>query len=242
MACASCSSGKDGSPAGCRSNGSCNSGGCNKLNVYNWLTDMVLPSGQQPYDIVEVRFKGSRKEFFRNKEVPELKVGDVVAVESSPGHDIGIVSMIGELVRFQLRKKGMDENSEGIRALYRVAKPNEIEKWNELREKESIMMLRSRSVIQLLHLNMKLSDVEFQGDGKKATFYYTADERVDFRELINAWPMSSVSVSRCVRSACARKPADWVVWVFVAWSCAVQLGSPISRRLRRALLVTRIWR
>lgn len=184
MACASCSSGKDGSPAGCRSNGSCSSGGCNKLNVYNWLTDMVLPSGQQPYDIVEVRFKGSRKEFFRNKEVPELKVGDVVAVESSPGHDIGIVSMIGELVRFQLRKKGMDENSEGIRALYRVAKPNEIEKWNELREKESIMMLRSRSVIQLLHLNMKLSDVEFQGDGKKATFYYTADERVDFRELI----------------------------------------------------------
>lgn len=184
MACSSCSSGKDGQPGGCRNNGTCGTGGCNKLNVYNWLTDMVLPHGQTPYDIVEVRFKGSRKEFFRNAEVPDLKVGDVVAVEASPGHDVGVVSMTGELVRFQLRKKGLTESSDTIRALYRRAKPNEIEKWHEVKDKESGMMIRSRSVIQSLKLQMKLSDVEFQGDGKKATFFYTADERVDFRELI----------------------------------------------------------
>lgn len=145
---------------------------------------MVLPHGQDPYNIVEVRFKGSRKEFYRNTEVQGLKAGDVVAVESSPGHDIGVVSMTGELVRFQLRKKGITEQSDSIKALYRIAKQNEIEKWYELRDKERTMMLRSRSVIQHLRLQMKLSDVEFQGDGKKATFFYTADERVDFRELI----------------------------------------------------------
>lgn len=184
MACASCSSGKDGQPGGCRNNGTCGTGGCNKLNVYNWLSDMVLPAGQAPYDVVEVRFKGSRKEFFRNKEVADLKTGDVVAVEGSPGHDVGVVSMTGELVRFQLRKKGLTETSEQIRALYRKAKPTDIEKWNEVRDKEASLLLRSRSVIQMLKLQMKLSDVEFQGDGKKATFYYTADERVDFRELI----------------------------------------------------------
>ena len=184
MSCSSCSSGKDGQPGGCRSNGTCGTGSCNKLNVYNWLTDMVLPAGQAPYDIVEVRFKGSRKEFFRNQEVPDLKAGDVVAVESSPGHDVGVVSMTGELVRFQLRKKGLTESSETIRALYRKAKPAEVEKWLEVKDKEPSMLMRTRSVIQSLKLQMKLSDVEFQGDGKKATFYYTADERVDFRELI----------------------------------------------------------
>lgn len=184
MACASCSTGTDGQPGGCRNNGTCGTGGCNKLNVFNWLNDMVLPHGQAPFDIVEVRFKGSRKEFFRNKEVPDLKSGDIVAVESSPGHDVGVVSMTGELVRFQLKKKGITENSESIRSLYRRAKQNEVEKWQELRDKEPSMVNRTRSVIQSLKLQMKLGDVEFQGDGKKATFYYTAEERVDFRELI----------------------------------------------------------
>ena len=184
MACGSCSTGKDGQPGGCRNNGTCGTGGCNKLNVSNWLTDMVLPHGQAPYDIVEVRFKGSRKEFYRNKEVTDLKVGDVVALEASPGHDVGVVSMTGELVRFQLRKKGLTESSDTIKALYRRAKQSEVEKWLEVKDKEASMILRTRTVIQTLRLQMKLSDVEFQGDGKKATFYYTADERVDFRELI----------------------------------------------------------
>ena len=109
MSCSSCGTGKEASP-GCRSNGTCGTDGCNKLNVYDWLSEMVLPDGQKRFPILEVRFKGSRKEFYHNKENIELRSGDIVAVESSPGHDIGIVSMVGELVRFQLRKKNVLEN------------------------------------------------------------------------------------------------------------------------------------
>jgi cell fate regulator YaaT (PSP1 superfamily) len=169
---------------GCRSNGTCGTGSCNKLNVYDWLTNMSLPSGQKPFDIVEIRFKGTRKEFYRNKEGVELHSGDVVAVESTPGHDVGVVSLTGELVRFQLKKKGLTDSSEEIKVLYRKAKPNEVDKWIEVRDKEKPMLSRARDIIKGLDLGMKLSDVEYQGDGKKATFYYTADERVDFRELI----------------------------------------------------------
>ena len=184
MSCKSCSTEKDGAPAGCRSNGTCGTGGCNKLNVYNWLSDMVLPHGQKQFPIVEVRFKGSRKEFYFNKDNMELKVGDIVALEASPGHDVGVVAMVGELVRFQLRKKGVSDNPEGLKTLYRKAKQSEIDKWNEVRDKETESLHRTRTIIQSLKLSMKLSDVEFQGDGKKATFFYTADDRVDFRELI----------------------------------------------------------
>lgn len=145
---------------------------------------MVLPSGQAPFPIVEVRFKGSRKEFYTNKDNVELRVGDLVAVEATPGHDVGVVSMVGELVRFQLRKKGVTEDSDTIKALYRKVKQSELEKYNEVKDKETATLSRSREIIQSLKLSMKLSDIEFQGDGKKATFFYTADDRVDFRELI----------------------------------------------------------
>lgn len=145
---------------------------------------MVLPEGQKPFDIIEVRFKGSRKEFFRNAENLELKTGDVVAVEGNPGHDIGTVSLVGELVRLQLKANDITENSDKIKALYRVARPADIEKWDSVKSSEFETMHKARSVALKLNLKMKLSDVEFQGDGKKATFYYTADERVDFRELI----------------------------------------------------------
>jgi cell fate regulator YaaT (PSP1 superfamily) len=184
MSCTSCSSGKDGVPAGCGSNGNCGTGGCNKMNVYNWLSNMQLPHGQEPYDIVEVRFKGSRKEFFKNKDRVPLQVGEIVAVEGSPGHDIGIVSLSGELVRFQLRKKNVKENSEEVKTLFRLARPADIEKWEQVKKQEVDTMHRARKIALSLKLNMKLSDVEYQGDGKKATFFYTADERVDFRELI----------------------------------------------------------
>ncbi len=184
MSCSNCGTGKDGTPSGCRSNGTCGTDGCNKLNVYNWLSDMVLPSGQSPFPIIEVRFKGSRKEFFYNKDNVEVRTGDVVTVEASPGHDVGIISMIGELVRFQLRKKNVSDNPEGLKMLYRKAKENEIEKWNEVKNKETDTLHRARKIIQSLKLSMKLSDIEYQGDGKKATFFYTADDRVDFRELI----------------------------------------------------------
>ena len=110
MGCGSCSTAETGTPNGCQSNGTCGTSGCNKLNVYNWLADMVLPDGHKPFDIVEVRFKGSRKEFYRNVNNLDLKVGEMVAVEGNPGHDIGEVSLAGELVRFQLRKKNVKED------------------------------------------------------------------------------------------------------------------------------------
>jgi len=184
MGCSSCSTSTGDISPGCKNNGTCGTSGCNKLNVYNWLADMELPEGQRPYNILEVRFKGSRKEFYRNNEFLELKTGDVVAVEGSPGHDIGIVSLTGELVRFQLKKKGVTEDSDEIKVLYRLARPADLEKWEAVKAQEVDTMYRARSIALKLNLRMKLSDVDFQGDGKKATFYYTADERVDFRELI----------------------------------------------------------
>lgn len=185
MGCSSCSTAATtGTPAGCRSNGTCGTSGCNKLNVYNWLSDMVLPLGQKPFDIVEVRFKGSRKEYFRNINSLDIHVGDTVAVEGNPGHDIGEISMVGELVRFQLRKRGLKEDGPEIKQLYRVARDTDIEKFNEVKALEFDTMHGSRKAAISLGLKMKISDVEYQGDGKKATFFYTAEERVDFRELI----------------------------------------------------------
>lgn len=184
MGCSSCSTSTGDTSPGCKNNGTCGTSGCNKLNVYNWLSDMELPEGQKPYNIVEVRFKGSRKEYFRNSEFLELKAGDVVAVEGNPGHDIGSVSIAGELVRFQLKKKGITEDSDEIKTLYRLARPADLEKWDAVKALEVDTMYRARSIALSLNLKMKLSDVEYQGDGKKATFYYTAEERVDFRELI----------------------------------------------------------
>ena len=182
MGCSSCSTGKDGG-GGCGTSGT-SSCGCNKLSVYNWLANMQLPPGQAAFNIVEVRFKGSRKEFFKNAENLPIQSGDVVAVEGNPGHDIGVVSLVGELVRFQLKKKGLTETSEEVKALYRKARQADIEKWQASKDLEPSTMLRARGISQQLKLLMKLSDVEYQGDGKKATFYYTAEDRVDFRELI----------------------------------------------------------
>ena len=145
---------------------------------------MELPGGQPEFDIVEVRFKNSRKDFYRNVNGLQLNVGDVVAVEASPGHDIGIVSVSGELVRLQMRKQKVDPASQEIRKVYRKAKQNDIEKWQEAQGLEQATMYRARTFAVKLGLQMKISDVEYQGDRTKAIFYYTADDRVDFRELI----------------------------------------------------------
>ncbi len=185
MGCSSCSTKtSDDKSTGCKNNGSCGTGGCNKLNIYNWLSNMELPSGQAPFNIIEVRFKGSRKEFFKFDSGMAFKADDMVAVEGSPGHDIGMVSIVGELVRLQLKKKGVKEDSEEIKKVYRPARLLDIEKWQEAKAAEEATMYRARTIALQLKLSMKLSDVEYQGDMKKATFYYTADERVDFRELI----------------------------------------------------------
>lgn len=191
MSCGNCNTGRGnhntstGVPAGCNNNGSCGTGGgCNKLNVFDWLGNMSLPGGQTPFDLVEVRFKNSRKDFFRNVNALGLNVGDVIAVEASPGHDIGIVSLTGELVRLQMKKKGVSFDSEEIKKIYRKAKQQDIDKWREGQSLEVATMYKARTIALQLGLQMKLSDVEYQGDKSKAIFYYTADERVDFRELI----------------------------------------------------------
>ncbi|MGB5510054.1 PSP1 domain-containing protein [Robiginitalea sp.] len=183
MGCSSCSTGKDGQPRGCRNNGTCGTDGCNKLTVFDWLSNMSLPAGQLAYNVVEVRFKNSRKEFFRNSEGLSLSIGDVVATQAKSGHDIGMVTLTGELVRVQMRKKKVTHD-ESLPKIYRKATQRDIDKWEKVRGKEEEIKKRSREIAIILGLQMKISDVEFQGDGSKATFYYTADERVDFRQLI----------------------------------------------------------
>ena len=183
MGCSSCSSASvDGVVAGCQSNGGCSTGGCNKLNVFDWLSNMDLPRAQI-FDVVEVRFKNGRKEFFKNRDHLELTAGDAVVVDVPNGHHIGFVSLQGELVRLQMKRKGV-ENDDQIKAIYRVASPKDMEKFDKVRNRENPTLFRTREIIHQLKLQMKLTDVEYQADNTKATFYYSAEDRVDFRELI----------------------------------------------------------
>ena len=184
MGCSSCSTGKDGQPRGCRNNGTCGSDGCNKLTVFDWLSNMSQPDKKLAFDCVEVRFKNSRKEFFRNKENLSLSIGSIVSTQAKSGHDVGIVTLTGELVRVQMKRKKVDPASEEIPKIYRLATQKDIDKWQKVRGQEEEIKKRSREMAIILGLQMKISDVEFQGDGSKATFYYTAEDRVDFRQLI----------------------------------------------------------
>ncbi|MDW3195778.1 MAG: regulatory iron-sulfur-containing complex subunit RicT [Cytophagales bacterium] len=182
MGCSSCSTGTDGEVSGCRNNGGCSTGGCNKLNVFDWLSNMDVPTLEQ-FEYVEIRFKNGRKEFFRNQEQLELHTGDAVVVDVPNGHHIGHVSLQGELVRLQMKKKGV-KKMEDIRIIYRLASPKDIDKFRSVKKREEPTLYRTREIIQLQKLQMKLTDVEYQADNSKATFYYSADDRVDFRELI----------------------------------------------------------
>lgn len=183
MSCSNCSSG-GGTPRGCKNNGTCSSGGCNKLEVFDWLANIAPAAGQTPYDIVEVRFKNSRKSFYRNSKGLTLQVGDVVVVESSPGHDVGVVSVVGELARIQVKKKAVGFKPMEAKKIHRIASQEDIDKWIQARSLEKEVMYKSRTLAVNLNLEMKISDVEYQGDLTKATFYYTAEGRVDFRQLI----------------------------------------------------------
>jgi len=157
---------------------------CCKLDSYDWLKDLPLPEDQEAFDCVEIRFKNSRKDFFRVYPDMKLEAGDIVAVEASPGHDIGIVTLTGEIVKLQMRNKGVDPKSETIKKVYRRARLTDIEKWLKVVGLEEKVKIRSRKIARNLELVMKVNDVEYQGDETKAIFYYTADDRVDFRELI----------------------------------------------------------
>lgn len=152
-----------------------------KLHCCNWLED--IPGGVTDFDIVEVQFKNTRKGFYRNSTNLDLAPGDLVAVEATPGHDIGTVTLTGKLVALQMRRANVKPDAE-IRRVFRKAKPADIDKYEEAKARENDTMIRARKIAESLHLNMKIGDVEYQGDGNKAIFYYIADERVDFRQLI----------------------------------------------------------
>lgn len=183
MACSNCSKSEDGIPRGCQNNGACGIKGCEKLEVYDWLSGMALPEGQKAFNVIEVRFKNDRKHFFRISDDLELFVGDVVVTEAVQGFDVGVVSLTGELVKYQMRKKNVKDNHE-IKRVVRKATQEDITRWQQARMREKETMMAVRTMALNLGLEMKLSDVEYQGDGFKAVFYYTADDRVDFRELI----------------------------------------------------------
>jgi cell fate regulator YaaT (PSP1 superfamily) len=184
MSCASCSTSKDGKVRGCKNNGTCATDGCNKLTVFDWLENMSLPAGQARFDVVEVRFKNSRKQFFKNSDKLQILMGDVVATEAPSGHDVGIVTLTGELVKVQMKRKGVAVDEPTLGKIYRKASQRDIEVWHQAREREDEIQKRAREIAISLNLEMKISDVELQGDASKATFYYTAETRVDFRQLI----------------------------------------------------------
>jgi len=183
MSCKSCSSG-GGKPNGCRTNGTCSTSGCNKLEVYDWLANIDLPGGQQVYDILEVRFKNSRKDFFRNGQKINIQVGDIVVVAAASGFDVGVVSIVCELAQIQVRKKKRDIKPLEARKVIRIANQKDIDLWIKARSNEKELMYKARTLALNIGLEMKISDVEYQGDMSKAIFYYTADGRVDFRQLI----------------------------------------------------------
>ena len=183
MGCSSCSSGADGLPKGCKNNGSCGTCGTGGKTTFDWLEGIALPAGTSIFDIVEVRFKNNRKGFFRRKSKDTYYVGDVVSLDLNPGIDVGVVSLTGELVRTQMSIKKVRDDHEVKKILQKSTK-EEIEIWQSARQREDETRLKSREIIKRLKIPMKLTDVEFQGDEKKATFYYIAEERVDFRELV----------------------------------------------------------
>ncbi|TXG37096.1 PSP1 domain-containing protein [Seonamhaeicola maritimus] len=186
MACASCST-KDGQPKGCKNNGTCGTDSCNKLTVFDWLSNMSLPNGEKPFNWVEVRYKNGRKEYYHNTENLSLSIGDLVATQAKAGHDIGMVTLTGELVRVQMKRKNVPDNIEEGLKIYRKASQKDIDIWQKARDREEPMKVKARQFAIDLKLSMKISDIEFQGDASKATFYYTAEERVDFRELIKVF-------------------------------------------------------
>lgn len=189
MGCGSCSSSKDGGkPGGCKSNGGCSTGGCNRLNVHDWLLNLPFSDPESTCKVIEVSFKqGSRKEFYRNTTLQYFDKGDYVTVEGVSGFDVGEVSLTGELVRLQMKKKGVDEFGAEMKKILRRSSERDIETFHISKGREKEILARSRAIARQLNVNMKLSEVEIQADGKKGTFFYTADDRVDFRELIKVY-------------------------------------------------------
>ncbi|MGG9971145.1 regulatory iron-sulfur-containing complex subunit RicT [Ferruginibacter sp. SUN002] len=188
MGCGSCGTGKDGAPGGCGSHGSCSSGGCNRMNVHDWLANLPFADPESSCKIVEVSFNnGSRKDYFKNPSTNFYEKGDLIAVEGVSGFDVGSVNLTGELVRLQLKKNNIKEDSADIKRILRRANETDLTKLKETKARERDVMIRSRAIAKQLNLQMKVAEVEIQADGRKATFFYIADDRVDFRELIKIY-------------------------------------------------------
>ncbi len=179
--CTTCSTSTGGS-GGCQNNGTCGTSDCNKMNSFDWLSHMGIPEVDN-FDIVEIKFKGGRKEYYRNVDFLGLNTGDPVVVDVPSGHHIGYVSLQGELVRLQMQKRKVRDDDNILR-IYRVATQKDMEKWEEAKNREIPTLYRSKQIIDELKLQMKMSDIEYQSDNSKATFYYSAEDRIDFRELI----------------------------------------------------------
>ncbi|RYG41017.1 MAG: hypothetical protein EOO01_26075, partial [Chitinophagaceae bacterium] len=184
MGCSSCGT-AGGKVSGCQSNGGCSTGGCNRMNTYDWLQNLPISSADSGCRVVEISFnKGSRKDYFRNSSVQVFDKGDMVTVEGVSGFDVGEISLTGEVVRIQLKKKGVQENDGEMKKVLRRATDKDIELLGQNKAREAEALIRARAISKQLNLNMKISEVEIQADGRKATFFYIADDRVDFRELI----------------------------------------------------------
>lgn len=188
MGCSNCGTSKGGKPSGCKSNGGCSTGGCNRLNVHDWLANLPFSDPESGCRIIEVSFnQGSRKDFYRNATTQLFDKGDMVSVEGVSGFDVGEVTLTGELVRLQMKKKGVEEKNPEIKKILRKANDKDLEIMQQNKARERDALIRSRAIARQLKLDMKMSEVEIQADGRKATFFYIADDRVDFRELIKLY-------------------------------------------------------
>ncbi|MCB9168731.1 MAG: hypothetical protein H6594_00085 [Flavobacteriales bacterium] len=184
MSCATCSNAQGGTPRGCRNNGHCASGGCGKLEVHDWLAGVPLPGGQQPFDAAEVHFKNTRKGFYQAPPSMGLQPGELVVVDAGQGYDVGRVSLTGELARMQMQRKDGATGTHELRRVLRKADQESIDQWHAARDRETDTLFEARTIVKGSGLDMKLTDVEYQGDGTRAIFYYTAEERIDFRGLV----------------------------------------------------------
>ena len=212
MGCGSggCGTSKDGAPGGCQSHGSCASGGCNRMNVHDWLANLPFSDPESGCRVIEVSFNnGSRKDFFRNTTLHHFEKGDMIAVEGVSGFDVGMVNITGELVRLQMKKRKVDEKSPDIKKILRRATESDIAKMLEAKAREAQVLIRSRAMARQLKLELKMAEVEVQADSRKATFFYIADDRVDFRELIKLYA-SEFKVKVEMRQIGARQEAGKV--------------------------------
>ena len=184
MGCTNCGT-DNGKPSGCKSNGGCSSGGCNRLNVHDWLANLPVSDAESDCRVVEISFSnGSRKDFYRNSTTYIFEKGDMVSVEGVSGFDVGEISLTGEIVRLQMKKKNIEEHNPDMKKLLRRASDRDLDMLQQNKSREKEALIRSRAIARQLKLEMKMSQVEIQADGRKATFFYIADDRVDFRELI----------------------------------------------------------